>query len=82
MAVLSMGSAIHMKDQDIKKLWKPGTKIHVETSDNVVPLKKDQRQEYKNKLKEYGKEVKWKSLKSFYSHHMLFEVTDVNIADK
>lgn len=72
--VLSINSADKMKEEDNKNIWKPGAKIHIETCDQLCILKKEQRQQYRDKVKEYAGQVGWKEMKSHYSHHMLYDV--------
>lgn len=73
-ATLSIASGIHMKDADFKKIMKKNAKVHVELSDQLVILKKDQRAEYRSKVETYGKECGWKPVDSFYKHHLLFDI--------
>jgi len=56
-------------------LFKKGARVHVESSDNLVILKKDQRAEFRTKLAEKLKEVGWNKVESApYDHHLLYEI--------
>lgn len=72
--VLSVASAIHMKDAELKNIFKKNGKVHLELCDNFVVLKKDQRQEYRTKLAGYAKEMGWKACESSYTHHLLYDI--------
>lgn len=73
--VLSMSSGDRMKDEENKNIWKNGAKVHIETCDQLVIFKKEQREEYRKKVEEVTAEAGWvKCKKTPYTHHMLYEV--------
>ena len=72
--MLSISSAHLIKEEGHQKIWKKAAKVHVETSDQLVIMKKEQREEYRKKITEYAAEAGWKECKSHYDHHMLYDV--------
>lgn len=72
--VLSMHSASNI-DRGISKLFKKDAKVHVETSDNLVILKKDQQAKFREMIEEKCQEAKWNKVPKYkYDHHMLYQV--------
>mmetsp|Transcript_32934 Transcript_32934/g.50362 ORF Transcript_32934/g.50362 Transcript_32934/m.50362 type:complete len:140 (+) Transcript_32934:1128-1547(+) len=71
--VLSIHSSNKITEA-LNPMFKKTASIHVETSDNLVILKKEQRQEFREKVEAKAKEAGWTRLKGEpYSHHMLFQ---------
>ena len=61
--------------EDMSVLFKKGSRIHIESSDNLVILKKEQRDEYKTKMNEKCEKAGLKKIdKTPYKHHMLYEI--------
>ena len=72
--VLGIGAADKMKEEDHQNIWKKGAKVHVETCDNLVIMKKEQRAEFRKKLDEYATGAGWKDCKEHpYDAHMLWD---------
>ena len=73
--VLSIHSANQI-NKDLNILFKDKAKVHVENADCLVMFKKEQKEQYKEKIMEKAKEASWKKVDNYaYSHHSLFEVT-------
>ena len=72
--VLSLQSANYI-DGKLPKLFKNGAKVHIESADNLVIMKKDQKKEYRDKIGEKCKEAGFKAASTCpSSHHALYEV--------
>jgi hypothetical protein len=56
-------------------LFKDQAKVHVETGDYLVIFKPEQKEEFRNKLRDKAKEAKWTlSKENPYDHHVLLTV--------
>jgi hypothetical protein len=56
-------------------IFKDNAKVHIETADYMIVMRKEQREEFRVKLLEKIKEAKWTITKDTpYTHHMLAEV--------
>ena len=72
--VLSLQSANYI-DGKLPKLFKNGAKVHIESADNLVIMKKDQKKEYRDKIGEKCKEAGFKLASECpSSHHVLYQV--------
>lgn len=73
--VLSVQSSNKIAE-DFNILFKKGALVHVETADMIVPLRKEQRVEYRKKIFEKTVKAGWvhQDKKQPFSHHLLFEV--------
>ena len=67
--VLSIHSANNIKPE-MNVLFKHGSSIHVETADDMVMFKPDQRKLYREKITEKGRDAKWIESKATpFKHH-------------
>ena len=67
--------------KDISVLFKNQARVHCETADYVVILKKEQREEFRKKIVEKVKEARWtvsKEEDAPVKHHMLLQVHHVD----
>ena len=72
--VLSIHSANKI-DPELMTLFKDGAKIHIESADNVVIMKKEQRAEFRAKIAEKCEKANMKLVGTTpYNHHMFYEV--------
>jgi len=72
--VLSIHSDNNIK-QDMSVLFKDQAKVHCETADYLFIFKPEQKEEFRNKLREKAKEAKWTLQKENpFDHHMLLTV--------
>jgi len=69
-----VGSSIHVKDDDIQTIWKDNAKVHLESSDTIVILRKEERQKYRTLLADHCKAAGWKQCEPVYKHHLLYDV--------
>lgn len=61
--------------EDINVLFKKGAQCHIETGDNLVPLKKEQRVAYREKLVERCQAANWVEMKNPpFKHHVFWQV--------
>jgi len=75
--VMSIHSANKI-DPELMVLFKDKAKLHVETADYIVIMKKEQRQEFRSKIQEKCEKANLKLIKEPpYKHHMMFEVSKV-----
>lgn len=76
--VLSIHSANSI-DTDLTGIFKDGAKIHIESADNIVIMKKDQRAEFRAKISEKCEKANMKLVGTTpYNHHMFYEVKKEN----
>ena len=72
--VLSIHSANKI-DPELMTLFKDGAKIHIESADNIVIIKKEQRAEFRTKIAEKCEKANMKLVGTTpYNHHMFYEV--------
>jgi hypothetical protein len=67
--------------KDISVLFKNQARVHCETADYMVILKKEQREEFRKKIVEKVKEARWtvsKEEDAPFKHHMLLQVHHVD----
>ena len=78
--VLSIHSANRI-DNELMTLFKDGSKLHIETADNIVIMNKKQRVEFREKIAEKCEKANLKLVGTTpYNHHMFYEVKrDVEI---
>ena len=75
--VMSTHSAnyIGKEDNGLNKIFKNNASVHVETVDQLCITKKDQKQDFRNKLNEKATAAGWElSKEQPYSHHVLYNV--------
>lgn len=58
LGVLSVNSA-NTISKDFSKLFKDGARVHCETADYMVILKKEQREEFRKKIVEKIRDARW-----------------------
>lgn len=75
--VLSTVSGIKIKDDLVNNIFKKGAKVHVETGDNLIPLKKDNRALFRTKIQEYAEGSGWRMCNEEFKHHKLYEITKI-----
>ena len=72
--ILSMHSA-NSVNLDLNKIFKKDAKVHVESGDNLVVLKKEQQAQFREMVDKKCAEAKWKKVEKYkYSHHQLYTI--------
>jgi hypothetical protein len=67
--------------KDISVLFKNQARVHCETADYMIILKKDQREEFRKKIVEKVRDARWtvtKDEEAPFKHHMLLQVHHVD----
>ena len=74
-AALSIHSANHIDKEGYNNLFKNGSHVHIETSDYLCVLKKEQKSEFRDKIAAKCQKAGWKQSSAMpYKHHVLYEV--------
>ena len=73
--VLSVHSANVIDNEDVNKIFKKGANIHIESSDQIVMMTKEQRVQFRQAVADKCVKAQWKQAEEApYKHHMLYKV--------
>merc|ERR1712227_880369 len=62
--ILGLGAADRMTDEGHNNIWKKGAKVHIESADNLVIMKKEQRAEFRTEVQKRTAKAGWKECKA------------------
>jgi len=74
--VFSLHSASSIDKPELTNMFKKDATVHVETSDQLVILSKDQKKEFRKKIEDKCATAKWKKVEKYVydKHHLCYQV--------